>query len=281
MASNIADEQKEEMARLYSEGLSTVEIGKRYEVSASLAAHIIKKQIGSLRSNKVNSRRYVCNMDFFETIDSEDKAYWLGFIYADGYVASVGSSKRVGIALASKDTKHLEKFKEVLETDYPIHQYQSSGGYSDQTRYCRIEIYGDKMHNDLSKHGAIKNKSLVLKPPMLREDLVRHFIRGYFDGDGCITSYKTNEEHKARFSIKILGTKEMLDYIKSFIESHTEIRIRQYSQRRESCSVLTLEFGGSQQVKTFLDILYQESAVYLERKYCKYQTLCNQYNSRP
>ena len=75
-------------------------------------------------------RLYTLNENFFETIDTEDKAYWLGFIYADGYITkSKTGQHNLGIKLSIKDLAHLQKFALDIKTNKPI------GIYKEQTQY--------------------------------------------------------------------------------------------------------------------------------------------------
>ena len=69
------------------------------------------------------------NSNYFETIDTEHKAYWLGFIYADGYLSISGKTKRMGVSLCLKDKVHLQNFSKCIESNYPIHEYEVSNGY--------------------------------------------------------------------------------------------------------------------------------------------------------
>lgn len=273
-------DQQLEMTTMYRDGLSTVKIGNIFNAPASTVASIVKKHTGALRSNKQNSKRYHCNTRFFADIDTENKAYWLGFIYADGYVsARKDGCKLTGITLGLEDKEHLVKFLAAVDSDHPIRTYQPAGGYSTNP-YCRVQIISDEMFTDLVRHGVVEHKSTILKPPTIDEHLVTHFIRGYIDGDGCITYSTPSPSERPSYSLKIVGTDDMLDYIKEFIEKHTTVRILRYYKRCPIDQVSSLEVGGNKQVKAILDHVYGNSSVYLQRKYDRYIELCNLY-SRP
>lgn len=265
------------MIRLYEEvKLSSVKIGKIFDCSASLAASLIKNRTKSLRSNKQNSRKFTYNMTYFNVIDTPEKAYWLGFIYADGYVQiRKDKSKIFGIALSTKDKLHLELLNDTLSSTYEVKEYEASEGNSYGTeRYCRLQIFGEEIFDNMVKHGVVPNKTEIVKPPKINKKLYSHFIRGYIDGDGCITS-SSNE-----FAVKILGTVELLDFIKEFIESRNIATIHQYYKRRPTDNVESIELAGNYQVKAFLDLIYKDSTVHLNRKHEKYIELCNLLYSR-
>ena len=100
----------------------------------------------------VGKRKYNCNYDYFKIIDTPEKAYWLGFIMADGCVMI---SKRIRklktyetiqqryflkIALSSVDTQHLEKFNQCINSSYPVKEYINKTGYKPNSKYSRIII---------------------------------------------------------------------------------------------------------------------------------------------
>jgi intein/homing endonuclease len=273
------EKQEKTIVDLYINGQSTVKIGKLYNISPSSINWVLKKNSIKLRSNKENSKKYSCDERFFENIDNEKKAYWLGFMYADGYVSSRKDGKLVGISVTKKDKNHLEKFLNDIKGNHHINTYKQSNGYT-SNQYCRVTICGDNMFNDLVSHGVVENKTLILKPPKINENLIRHFIRGYVDGDGCITSslgkQKNGDQRKSPdFKLKICGTIEMLDFIKSFIEDNTNVIIRRYYKRRKTDKIENIDLGGNKQVRQVLDLLYRDATIFLQRKYEKYIELCN------
>lgn len=276
----LTEEQIEYIRKRYIvDKIGSTTIAKELNIKAGKVSYWISKNIG-LRSCKQAAKQYECDENFFDLIDDEHKAYWLGFIYADGYVSHDKYSKKMGIALSIKDIKHLEKFKKDLQAENPIKTYKHSPGNSYGTNdYCRIVIINDNIYNNLVKHGVVEHKTNVITPPDINSNLIRHFIRGYFDGDGCI-SICNRKNSKKEYSIKILGTEKFLDMIKDFVESNNVAKIRKYYKRKQNQTVSTLEFAGNYQVKHFLDIIYQDATIYLDRKYERYLNLCNLLHSR-
>ena len=142
----------------------------------------------------------------FETIDTEEKAYWLGFLYADG---SVGSKEhKIELGLAEQDLKQIEKFRDFIGINNKI-------SYRPTTKSYRYSFRSEFCKEDLIKQGCMPKKSLILKFPtedQVPQNLIRHFIRGYFDGDGWFTN---TEEC---FQVGIIGTE---DFIKGFLDNIT------------------------------------------------------------
>lgn len=274
MKRKYSDEIEKRIVEKYEQGISTVKIAEELNDKPSTIASIVKRHLGSLRSNKDNNRKYNYNKDYFKSIDTPDKAYWLGFIYADGFVqCKKDGGKMFGIALSVKDLPHLESFKKCIEAEHPIHVYKASSGFSSND-YCRIQIFGEDIYNSLVEQGVVPNKTLILKPPTLSEDLKSHFIRGYLDGDGCITM------NKNQYAVKIVGTQEIIQYIIDYIEKQDIAKINHVYKRRPTDEVVSLELAGNYQVKKFLDQLYKDSTVRLDRKHERYKVLSNLLHSR-
>ncbi len=261
--------------------IGSTTIAKKLNLSVGTVTYFLNKTVG-LRSSKDAARKYTCNNDFFEKINTEEKAYWLGFIYADGYVMrSKHDQKIVSISLSSRDINHIEKFKECISATYPIHTYKASNSYSKNTMYSRISITSDKMFDDLNTHGVVENKTLILKAPDIPDNLIKDFIRGYIDGDGCITTHKPGKGRMVlQYAVKIVGTKNVLEFIKNFIENNHCATIRKFYKRHKNDNVYNIDFGGNKQVKKFLDIIYNGAHIFLNRKYEKYIDLCNLIHSR-
>jgi len=202
-------------------------------------------------------RKYTLREDFFESIDTEEKVYWLGFLYADGYI----SERQVSIDLAKKDMGHLEKLAASVEYSGSIHKYGGSiYNYRDSVRLC---LCSKQMANDLARLGCTQAKSLDLKfPSFIPSELEYHFIRGLFDGDGSIT-HTGRSPIAARFT----GTKHIIDGI---IERVPLIRTgKGYKLGR---SLHGFSASGTQAVRV-MQWLYGGASVWLKRKRKKYEQL--------
>ena len=202
----------------------------------------------------------------FDTIDSEEKAYWLGFLFADGYVC--GYHNQLEVSLKSDDIDHLLKFKTFLEDkrDDSIIKISKVNLNDKQFERCRY-IVGDKhFHEELINKGCIPNKSLILKFPDINifksEELVFDFIRGYIDGDGCLTI------SRGRPYIYVDGSKDFLTGLMDFIPEFKIVPNR----NKNHCTIRA-------NTKESLEIykkLYSNSTIYLDRKYNKFAPFCKE-----
>lgn len=138
--------------------------------------------------------RYKFKTDFFEKWTPE-MAYVLGFIYADGDIEDLRKSSRTQYTtIASVDKVILEAIKRVMGSEHNLNYiaphkvtYKNGKTYESAERY-RLRIGSKKMFNDLLKLGLTPRKSLTIKFPIdIPNDCLSHFLRGYFDGDGCVT----------------------------------------------------------------------------------------------
>lgn len=273
MAKRTSKEIELKIIEAYKKGNSSIQIQKEFKISPTTVCRILKRYDFKARSNEENSRRYFLNENYFKTINTEHKAYWLGFIYADGFISIKNNQYNFGISLSKVDIFHLEKLKKDLEATYPINIYQQTQGYSNN-EYCRLLITSQLIVESLIKHGVFENKTNILNPPTISKKLIPHFIRGYLDGDGCITSCLDKDGYR-KWAVKILGTDSVLTFIKDFIEENNVTDINKFYKRKEEQTVSCLELGGNEQCRNFLDLIYNNASVYLDRKFVKYIDLCN------
>lgn len=202
-------------------------------------------------------KSYPRNSRYFEQIDSEEKAYILGFIYADGYVSKpIRYDRRIQIALHPKDIDILERIRKEIGYMGPLLK---------ENNKIKLVISDKKIHYDLTDIGLFNNKSLTITyPKTLSPAWNRCFIRGFFDGDGCITKPSGNKHYIASICA---GSKDMLASIQSVISREIGCRGSLRKDKRSSCFNLIYY---TQEVPILLAWLYKNSKIHLNRKYQKY-----------
>ena len=230
-----------------------------------------------LKDNQINikisgRRKYIHDFDYFENIDNEHKAYWLGFMFADGYIVDYSNNygeDSFGIKLKKDDKQHLEKFKLDISATNPILDTSD-----DFVESCRIQCTSQKTVDDLISKGCVKRKSLILQPPKnVPSILIKDFIRGYFDGDGSLSYYITNKNYR-NYQIKIVSTQEFCEWLLDFFKKGN------IYQDKRTQKTWVYEAGGIYQVKTICDFLYKNTTIYLERKYNQYLEMLKYCESR-
>lgn len=271
------DKYKDDIINWYSdEGLSTIKIGKKIGFSPS-AIHLKLSDWGVITRPVSENNKTVFKEDVFDSIDDEMKAYWFGFICADGYI----TGDYVGIALGIVDIEHLNKFKDFIQYPFDVRIYDNSkyGDSYSNGKYCRILFKSTHMVNSLIKTGCMYNKSLKFRFPekgKIPNDLIRHFLRGYFDGDGTITFTKKSRHFKLSGTHNFL--KSVIEFANESIDSHEYI-FKTYKRHNNDLDHWYISYGGTRKTYAFLNWLYEGSSVSLRRKFDKYK-LYKQFLSR-
>jgi len=204
-----------------------------------------------------------------DKIDTEEKAYWLGFFYADAY--NHEKRCRVVIELQERDRNHLIKCAKFFgQPRQPFIQYKNKGKYISY----RLELNSSYLCKALKIQGCHQAKSFnIIFPNWLNKHLVRHFVRGYFDGDGCIYI------HQDQLGIQMISTKEMILQIQTLLKT---INVNSYISHPERYTNNTyrLDSGGSRQVIRFCEWIYKDATIFLDRKYEIYKNYTSTHTPR-
>lgn len=258
------NEQVKEIITLYTiDKLSMKAIGEKYGVSKTVINRILME---NNISKKQDNHIYQCNYDYFENIDSDEKAYWLGFLAADGCNYRRETNATILLNIHQKDLDHLIKFQASLNSNIPIKNLIQNDGFSNNTPMSRFAINSMKMSEDLEKLGIVPRKSLILKPPIIDEKYYLPFILGYFDGDGSICKLKQYNNYE--WSIQ--GTKEMLNWINSVLQLDCKLKQRNPNSNLNNYYI---SIGGTNKIYNILYKLYNSCNIHLERKYLIYKEL--------
>lgn len=168
-------DNSEDVIRAYQSGLSLSQVGLRYGISGDGVRSFLRRR-NIPRHPPHSFRKYTVDHFYFDTIDTSDKAYWLGFLWGDGT-----TSHRNGfLAVAPlEDRSHLEKLKQFLNSDAPIKPHQS-------LRSLSLSIHSIHLGNRLRALGLSPQRAPVMRLPNIPDDLLRSFILGFFDAEGSI-----------------------------------------------------------------------------------------------
>lgn len=188
-------------------------MSKIFDINPDTLGNLCKKY-GIAKDNR---RKFELDENYFSIVDTPEKAYWLGFLAADGSISE--DRGRIDVTLQPDDESHLTKFLKAVGSTKEIKTCYTNGGYPG--RY--VHLNSRKMVNDLLKLGLHQNKSLDLLPPtdeQVPNNLVKYWILGYFDGDGGITFNETTGRYKSYFT----GTYEVLEFINNYFGYDNTIR---------------------------------------------------------
>lgn len=246
----------DKIVSMYNSGSGSTEIAETIGSNRRRVLDILRA-VGVKTTPLGYHRNYEKKIDhnFFKDIDSERKAYWLGFLYADGY--NNERTYQVEMSLKAEDRYILEELKKDLKSEYKILQKVVHLNSKDFLCYRTI-LYSKSISIDLAKKGCIQNKSLVLKFPsdeIMPDNFVHHFMRGYFDGDGCISGVK----------FSVVGTKEFLDkYIEKLRENTTISKSEYWEHNCRRASNWT--HSSKRDAVKIYDFLYKDATIFLKRK---------------
>lgn len=239
-----------------NENYTLKKLGSEFHCSYTTIRNLLNKHNISSRGNK---QGYPRNEYYFSKIDTEEKAYWLGFLYADGCV----HSNNYEISINITDKEHVQKFQQAIgATGHKITEIQDKRFSAAKTLY-QFTIKDKQLHSDLIKWGCVPQKTLIIdKIPNIPRDYVSHFLRGYFDGDGSLHYLQGTNNYRISFTS---GSESFLNDIQK--ELQTQVSIGHSSEN--TCQ---LQISGRKQVERILRYLYQGSteATRLDRKYDTY-----------
>lgn len=207
------------------------------------------------------NKNYNKNNDYFQNINNENKAYILGFISADGHISTKRGNQYLNIEIQKRDEKILRFIKKEIEYSGPIKKT-----IHNKKEYSRIRVYGKNFTNHIISHGLDSQKSNTLQfPKSIPECLINHYIRGLFDGDGCLYVAKRKNK-KYVWSLSIISTQMVNNYICDYIEKKIQIKFKKNKiKNNKNISIIKLE--KYKDIEYFLDYLYDNSNIYLNRKY--------------
>jgi hypothetical protein len=196
---------------------------------------------------------YDWNKKFWDE-DNETVFYWAGFIAADGCLTNKYSSQ-LAIGLAEKDRDHLERFKNDIQAQHPI---KSTNHHSVQ-----LSIHSTSLKKQLSRFGIVPRKTKILKFPnwLKKHELACHYLRGYFDGDGCWSISSPNAK-VPQFSFSVIGTEHFLNGYRDVLC----LNGIKHKQLYQCGNVKRLNYGGNCTVSRIRDVLYKDATLFLQRK---------------
>lgn len=266
----IPTEEYENIINLYNSGLSQAKVGEIYNVGHYIIGKILKKCGVSSRDDSHKFRKYTIDEHYFDNIDTQNKAYILGLLYSDG--CNYPPQHRVKIELQERDKSILDKINFEIQSNKPLLFINLNSKNANWQNTYRLDITNKHISDKLVELGMVQNKSLILEfPQWLDESMYAPFLRGYLDGDGHI------EWRDTRF-VTLVGTSQFCQHVKCFCEKQLHIKCSICNAANKDPNTKLLYIHGKQRVKRFLDFVYQDADLYIERKYNIYQKICMEMN---
>lgn len=265
-------EEKKEIIDFYynNQDVNVEEIRKKFKLTKRAMPNIFKEfNINSLKRN-----RYTLDESFFDDIDNELKAYLLGYLFADGFV---GNEKFNNIVFSQKieDGESVVLFKNAINFTGDLRKVApSKTSFPNSKEQLVINFSSSHMAKKLRAYGLIKKEDYA-KFPKIKESLIRHFIRGYFDGDGSIVERKSSYKNNIYYGglIEFIIHKNLLD---SFLLIFSDIKFNVSHSKTEY--MLYLKTSSNKFLQFFYDYFYKDSKYFLSRKKEKFDKIIGRIN---
>lgn len=252
------------MAELYNKYRSGNKISKLLNCNEkTIYAWLEKHGIDTSETGSQGARKHFYNENYFKKIDTERKAYFLGFILADGcvYFGTNKNSYRFQMNLQAQDRYILEELQKDIESDYKIQDKQfGCGKNGDPILISLLKINSSKLCEDLMNLGVVPRKSMrqEMKKDLIPDKLIKHFIRGYFDGNGSCSIRKNS------ISLDFLGSKTICLQIDEYLKSNKINKNVLYGNKKNE--LYGLRINNTDNKILLYYYLYKDATIYLKRK---------------
>ncbi len=272
MIKRMTNEEKSDIIQEYLEtGISCLELGKKFGYHRDSIYDMLRKN--NIDTTISRHKIYDINQHYFDVIDTEEKAYILGFLYADGCNSDRGS---ISISLQYRDIDILEKIKSNLNSTHPISKFIRKENDKNRQDVANLVICNVHMSRQLTKLGCWPRKSLTLEPPIeeqVPKYLLRHWLRGVWDGDGCHYIYY-RKGLRPDCLCGVISTLNVCNFISTLLKN--EIGINSHiACKNNNVTTRQLQVSGNKQVMKFMSWLYRDATIYLDRKFFKCQEIQN------
>ena len=263
-ASRMPYEHEDTIIELYLAGATLEEAAAQFGYTPRTVINVLKRRGITRRSRSEAQRRYAVDESFFDNIDTEDKAYWLGFLTADGLI----TDHVVRINLQLRDIDHLYKFTASLRSEQTVTFRDTIASNGIVTKQAVIIISSRRLVRALNRLGLTSNKTFTVRPcEAVPEELLADYWRGVFDGDGSISS---SGLLGITWKMSLVGNKFMVEGFHDFIASfvNTKANVRPFK------NVFTISYSGRMVTRAVAQVLYENATIYLDRKYDRAKKLC-------
>lgn len=271
-ANKLTINQIDEIIKLYQEDIPIKQLANSYGVSyPNIRSLLLRRNLIKVNPKHRRLNNPDLKVDIFKSIDTEFKAYLLGLIAADGHVSKQG---KVELTLQEKDKDLLEEVKKGLGHITPLIKKEGRGN---RQNAWRLMLCSKEIVKDLNSIGLDNNKTENLSIDILESVpsyLLRDFVRGFFDGDGCITETKND------YDLGIIGCQSFIEPLKTILEDLLGIHFS-ISKHGTTSYIRTIRVSGRYQCIKFAEWMYAGSNIYMKRKYEKHIELVNSQVENP
>lgn len=231
---------------------------------------------------RAGNRQHYLDDTYFSIIDTEEKAYWLGFLYADGCLSTREYEYTIRLTLQAKDAAHVENFRKAIKAEHHVSTVRSTFEYKGETKprtATAIVISSKQMWEDLNRLGCTPTKTFTLVFPtsdQVPDHLLHHFVRGYFDGDGCMWISKNKQSSIASF----VSSKAFIERLEKLLKEHFGVIKTYVREHHATKGVFYLCVKRVTDIIALSEHLYRNSTVYLSRKRLAFDAVSARHDAR-
>jgi hypothetical protein len=241
-----------ELIRMYiDEDISREQIIDHFDCTWRIICH----KAASLKLRRPHPNTRQVKRDYFKAINTDEKAYWLGFLAADGAIFCNDRQYSITLDLQPRDLHWLERFRDSIAPGAKITRHG--------TRSCSVSIGSKEMYSDLLALGIGPRKSNTLEWPRLPEAFVMTFLLGYFDGDGSFTRRKDRDA----WQWVLLGTNPFLCVARDLIQRHAQVTLREPVRAHKGNSPHLFRINASHERAIVIDRILNASGLGMPRKH--------------
>ncbi len=257
----ITDIEKQEIISYYkSSPMTENQVAEHFNISNPSVIKILSNSNTPIW-NKAQIFSPNLNEHYFDNIDSEYKAYFLGLMITDGNIfdnyKSSNHQANVNLTLQEQDKYILEKFKQELKCNKKI--------TSDGRGCYQLSVMSNILKTGLAKYGVVPNKTFITEFPQIDRALYPHLLRGIFDGDGSVGFYARPNRKVHVKSIKLCSAnKKFLKNIQDFLQTAINIPANKINQDKEN--LWSIGYGSKNSLEKLIHYLYDNATIYLTRK---------------
>ena len=252
----LSNTQIDDIKQKYLNSVPMITLQKEYQISYDRLKNILKNCEKISSAKRLNPK---LNENYFECIDSYEKAYWLGWIISDGAITNQPEKSKFAleITIKSEDKNILHLLSQDLGVNNKI--------YPSQKKYSRFSLGSKKIILDLEKLGITQNKTFTVKVPKFDKKYNNAFIRGIFDGDGGFTVYNRKSGQHC-MELSFCGNDFIIEWILNTLTDEIP-NLNKISITKEN-SIKRIRWSSKKDIKLIRDYLYKNhNSHYLQRKY--------------
>jgi hypothetical protein len=256
----LSHREKTELFTKYETGKYTgADLAEYYNISSVAVNALLRRHGYIAKSQSELQRKYDIDETFFDVIDTEEKAYFLGILYADG--THITERNAVTLSLNEDDKNLLQRLNNLLQPLKPLQYVNIKNG---KNQY-RLTIQNKKISKRMLELGLVKAKThKIIFPEWIDKTLIRHFVRGYFDGDGCVSNR----------AFSMVGTESFLNSVQIILIDELGLSKTKFDKRHKNRkdNITSIRYCGKNNLKKIMDWFYADANIYLNRKLEKFKT---------